>query len=179
MNRRSAIAIRKMHPRSLAATDWPKPQGGEARGPQRLGGRPGANASPAVASEKVSAALDDDKEVRKSIETCKAGTSGTFPRDGVRQPGEVEGTTRARARAPARVQAPAVRGRAGRGPAVHRQEAVARATRRAPEKSTPSTAGVQGVGIALLEKKRAEKIDCIVDALKALSLPTPEATRRR
>lgn len=132
----------------LSRTSWPKPQGGEAEVRNGFGWPPGGERAPTSwGPEKVMTALDDDKDVKKSVAKCKSGVSGDFivtayveHDDSPEPPGPKKNKKKN-----------------GKG-----------------RKGDASGGGkFKALGISPPSKEGAEKIDCIVEALMPLRLPTP------
>lgn len=131
---------------TLSAADWPKPQGGEAEVRNGFGWSPGGERAPASwAADKVTGALDDD--AKAAVAKCKGSVSASFHVTGYVEPAED-------APAPA-TKAPPSKKKAAAAPA-------------------PVAGGkFKSLGVAAPNKDGAEKVDCIVDALKGVPLPTP------
>jgi hypothetical protein len=146
---------------ALKNAAWPKPIGGEGEVRNAMSWTPGSERQPSPwAAEKVTGALDNaaNKAIKAQVETCKAGTSG-FKVTAYVEPGELE---------PAAAAEPEPKG--GKKP---------------PGKPDPKKKGkpaepeaehggkFKAIGMAAPNKDAAEKIDCLVDALKQLPLPSP------
>ncbi len=146
---------------TFAAADWPKPKGGEAEVRNGFGWGAGGERAPASwGAEKVTAALAEDKDVKASIEKCKAGVSGSFTATAYVEPGEVEAKPEPAAAHPAPGK---------KGAAPHKAAPGAK-----PAASTAEHGGkFKAIGITPPGKDGADKVDCLVDALKNLSLPSP------
>jgi hypothetical protein len=150
----------------FGATDWPKPQGGEAEVRNGFGWSAGGERQPTPwGAEKVSAALDDDKEAKSAIAKCKAGVSGDFRVTAYVEPGEVEGHHGSGKGAATST---------GKGPA----KGGGKKGGKKGDKKGPGHGGEHGgkfksLGVAPPGKEGADKVDCIVEALKGLSLPSP------
>ena len=145
----------------FAAADWPKPQGGEAEVRNGFQWGPGDERQPSPwGPDKVTSALDDDKEVKGAVEKCKGGLSGSFRVTAYVEPGEPE-------RHGAGDDGPKANGSAKGG------------AKKAEKKGHPGKGGgehggrFKAIGIAPPGKDGADKVDCIVDALKSLPLPSP------
>lgn len=137
----------------FAATAWPKPEGGEAEVRNGFGWPGGSERPPTPwGPEKAMVAIDADKDVKKSVAACKAGTSGDFVVTAYVEPGEPEG------------------GGAGKA-----DTKAARAGKSGKKGASTSEHGgrFQAIGVAPPSKDAAEKVDCIVDALRGTSLPSP------
>lgn len=140
----------------LDATSWPKPEGGEAEVRSGFGWGPGGEREPTSwSSENVTSALADSKDVRKNVDKCRAGVKGDFrvtayveTDDG----GEESGKHKSKPAAPKPKSGAAKHGKSGNKDAFGRFKAI---------------------GMAPPNKEGAEKVDCLVDALKPLELPSP------
>lgn len=152
----------------FAAANWPKPQGGEAEVRNGFGWSEGGERPPtAWEPEKVMTALDDEKDVKASVVKCKAGITGDFHVTAYVEPGEVEGSSNAAKD----VGKTAAKGHAKNGGKTPGHK---------PNKKGGSAAGASGhggkfkaIGVAPSSKEGAEKVDCLVDALRGLPLPSP------
>lgn len=145
------------------SASWPKPQGGEAEVRNGFGWPGGSERAPTSWSgDKVTGALDEAKDVKKSVEKCKHGVSGSFKLTAYVELDESE-------HADAETDA---KERGAKTPAG-----------KAPKKGAPAAGGAKkdkapagrfkAIGIVPPSKEGAEKVDCIVDALKPLELPSP------
>jgi hypothetical protein len=133
----------------LASTRWPRPEGGEAEVRSGFGWGPGGEREPSNwPSDKVTAALVEAKAVRRELDRCRAGISGDF-----RVTAYVEERPEEAREEPTKKRPP--KPGAGFG-----KPAVARGRFKA-------------IGVAPPNKEAAEKVDCVVDALKVLDLPSP------
>ncbi|MDF2696860.1 MAG: hypothetical protein K0S65_5243 [Labilithrix sp.] len=150
----------------FAATDWPKPVGGEAEVRNGFGWPAGSERAPTSwGPEKVVSALDDDKHAKKDVEKCKSGVSGDFRITAYVEPGEVE-------------ESHGSGHGAGQGQGTGQGKGGGKKAGRKGDKMGPGKGGEHGgkfktIGVAPPNKEGAEKIDCIVDALKNLPLPSP------
>lgn len=146
----------------FAATDWPKPQGGEAEVRNGFGWPAGSERQPTPwGPEKVSTALDGDKETKKAVEKCKAGISGDFRVTAYVEPGEAE----------------SLHG-SGKGSGKSSGKGAGKGGGKKRGKKVGAKGGEHGgrfkaVGVAPPGKEGAEKVDCIVEAIRGLSLPSP------
>jgi hypothetical protein len=135
---------------AFKAAQWPRPVGGEAEVRNGFGFDPAGERPPTSwGPEKVTMAIDDSKEVKKELRKCKA--------DGVRVTGYVvhdEGSGDEHA-AP-----PSGKKKNGHGKASAKEE-------------KKHGGKFQAIGVAAPSKELAEKLDCVVDALKDLKLPSP------
>ncbi|HVH46126.1 MAG TPA: AgmX/PglI C-terminal domain-containing protein [Labilithrix sp.] len=157
----------------FAATDWPKPQGGEAEIRNGFGWPAGSERQPTTwGPEKVSSALDEDKETKKGVEKCKSGTSGEFHVTAYVEPGEVEEHHPA-AKGPGKA-ADKAHAKGGKKPA-HKNDKKGQhaATDQAAAKGAEHGGKFKSIGVTPPGKEGAEKVDCIVDALRGLPLPSP------
>ncbi len=141
--------------RAFSNATWPKPEGGEAEVRSGFGWSAGDEHEPtAWPSVKVTLALTEQKDVRKNVDQCKSGVHGEFRVTAYVESEEVETDERAKRgkNKPLKNNAPA-----------H------------PKKSTEKA--IRGkfktIGVAVPSKEGAEKIDCIVEALRPLELPNP------
>ena len=131
----------------FAAADWPKPKGGEAEIRNGFGWPAGSERAPTSwGPEKVIGALDEDKAAKKGVEKCKSGISGDFIVTAYVEPAETDD---------------------GAG--------AAHASKKLAQKNAKKGSGgkFKSLGVAAPNKEGAEKVDCLVDALKNLSLPSP------
>lgn len=143
---------------ALRSADWPKPEGGEAE--IRNGfGWPGGNerAPTSWGPEKVTMAIAEEKAVEKSLAKCKAGTTGDFRLTAYVEQGE-----------PVHAEEAAVAPAPKHG-AKKKDRKGSAATATEPEHGGTFKA----IGITPPNKDGADKVDCIVDALRALPLPSP------
>jgi hypothetical protein len=143
------------------ATSWPKPEGGEAEVRSGFGWGPGGEREPTSwPSDKVASALVESKHVRKDVDKCRGSVKGDFRVTAYVEPGAPE--------------------HAGIGDETHTDTQESKAKPGAKPK--PGGHAKQGggevghfkaIGVAAPNKDGAEKVDCIVDALKPLELPSP------
>ena len=140
----------------LGRASWPQPQGGEAEVRNGFGWGPGGERAPTPwGPEKVIGALDDAKDVKKDVQKCKAGMKGDFI---------VTAYVEHDDSAPVD-EKPAKAGPGGKEPS---------ATKKGGKKAGKESGGkFKTIGIVPPGKDGADKVDCIVDALKPLKLPTP------
>ncbi|MCW5836166.1 MAG: AgmX/PglI C-terminal domain-containing protein [Labilithrix sp.] len=143
----------------FAATDWPKPQGGEAEVRNGFGWPGGSERAPTPwGPEKIIGALDDDKDAKKGVEKCKSGVSGEFHVTAYVEPGEVEGE-QGGGKGP---------GKGGKNPGKGGKQGA-----NAAKAGGEHGGRFKAIGVAPPGKEAADKVDCIVDALKNLPLPSP------
>jgi hypothetical protein len=140
----------------FTGTAWPKPEGGEAEVRSGFGWGPGGEREPTNwPSDKVSMALAEAKDVKKDVDKCRSGITGDFRVTAyveADEGGDNGGKHKSKP-APAKPKAaPAKHGKAGNKDMFGRFKAI---------------------GMAPPNKEGAEKIDCLVDALKPLELPSP------
>ena len=138
----------------FSSTTWPKPEGGEAEVRSGFGWGPGGEREPtAWSSDKVTTALVESKDVKKEIDKCKKGVSGDF-------------------RVTAYVEAD---DGADGGGAKHASGKPAAKPKQHFKSGTAKHTGgrFKAIGIAPPNKDGADKVDCLVDALKSLDLPSP------
>jgi len=142
----------------FSVTEWPKPQGGEAEIRNGFGWPAGSERQPTPwGPEKVIGALDEDSEAKKNVEKCKSGISGDFRVTAYVEPGEPEGHASGHGSGKGN-------GKGGGKKAGHGSKGA---------KKSEGGGRFKALGVAAPGKDGAEKIDCVVDALKDLSLPSP------
>ncbi len=140
----------------FAATDWPKPQGGEAEVRNGFGWPAGGERQPTPwGPEKVTGALDDDKEAKDALKKCKSGVSGDFRVTAYVEPGEVEGD------------------HAGKAAATKPPAGKKKAPKKGEKNGAEHGGRFKSIGVVPPGKEGADKVDCIVDALKGVALPSP------
>lgn len=128
----------------LARTSWPKPEGGEAEVRYGFGWGPADERPPTSwGPEKVMTALDESKDVKKAATKCKGGLKGDFVVTAYVE--NDDGSEDAAAKRP---------------------------SKKKPSKPQP-VGKFKALGVSSPSKEGIEKIDCIVDALTPLRLPTP------
>jgi hypothetical protein len=136
----------------FSSATWPKPQGGEAEVRHAFGWGPGGERAPAPwGPEKVMNAIDDSKDVKKEIRKCKAGIKGDFIATAYVEHDD----------SPEEAPAPKA-GKGGKPPAAKKHD-----------KGKTEAGKFKALGIVPPGKDGADKVDCLVDALKPLRLPTP------
>ncbi len=166
----------------LTRTSWPKPEGGEAEVRSGFGWGPGGEREPASwSAENVMSALAAAKPVQKSVESCRKGVRGDFhvtayvaigePNESAEEPHQAAGSDlRAIPKggklpskgAPKPKSRPVLPGKSSTPAKLPvPQEPVGRFT---------------AIGMAPPSKDGAEAIDCLIDALKPLELPSPGAS---
>jgi hypothetical protein len=166
---------------TLAATDWPKPIGGEAEVRSSFSWTAGGERQPAAwGPDKVASALASDKGTAGAVEKCKAGVSGTFRLTAYVEPGEVEHASAPSdgGAADAKKADPKKKGDAKKGDVKKGEHGHEKGEHGAEKGEHGAEKGEHGgkfksLGVAAPGKEGAEKIDCIVDAMKGLSLPSP------
>lgn len=134
----------------LSATGWPKPQGGEAEVRTGFGWGPGGEREPTSwSSDKVTTALAGSKTVKKSVDACRRGIKGDF-----------------------RVTAYVEEEEEGGASDGHGKNK--KPPKKKPHAKPKEPGGrFKAIGMAPPNREGHEKIGCIVDALKALELPSP------
>ncbi len=149
---------------TFSGASWPKPEGGEAEVRSGFGWGPGGEREPTTwPSDKVTTALAESKQVRKSVDTCKGSVKGDFRVTAYVESGAPEHAEGATSGDSERKAKPAVKPK----PAPH------------PKASGGGPAGggevghFKAIGMAPPNKEGAEKVDCLVDALRHLELPSP------
>lgn len=153
----------------FGATEWPKPIGGEAEIRNGFGWPGGSERAPTSwSADKVTGALDADKDAAKAVEKCKSGVSGDFRVTAYVEAGEVEEEHAAKEHDE---KPPAKAG--GKKPAPHPS------TKKADKKSQHAATEVEhggkfkSIGVAPPNKDAAGKVECVVDGLRGLRLPSP------
>ena len=145
----------------FSGTSWPKPEGGEAEVRSGFGWGPGGERAPTSwSSDKVTTALAESKHVRKDLDKCRGSVKGDFRVTAYVEPGAPEHAgDEASAGTEGKAKKPAAKPKAG---APH------------PTKPGSGEAGhFKAIGMAPPNKEGAEKVDCLVEALKQLELPSP------
>jgi hypothetical protein len=146
---------------TLKTAPWPKPTGGEGEVRNQMSWTGGDERPPASwTADKVSGALDKDKAAKDAVNKCTGGSTG-FKITGYVEPGEVEG----KGDAPS-VEDPKKGVAKKGGPSPKKKDA-----KKEPELDHGGR--FRSIGMSVNSKANAEKIDCLVDALKTLSLPSP------
>lgn len=141
---------------------WPKPIGGEGEVRNGMSWTPGSERQPSAwDGNKVTSALDHaaNKAVKEKVEACKAGTSG-FKITAYVEPGELESA------APEADNKDKKKPGGKPGPDPKKKGKPA-------EPEAEHGGKFKAIGMAAPNKDAAEKVDCIVDALKQLPLPSP------
>jgi hypothetical protein len=137
----------------FSRASWPRPEGGEAEVRNGFGWTSGGEREPATwSADKVTSALSDHKDTKKDVEKCKAGTKGGFVLTAyvVQDDG------------------------AEPEPAGHKPASKPKPSPKNGHKGDKDKGGkFQAIGVAVSNKEAAEKIDCVVDALKSMRLPSP------
>jgi hypothetical protein len=148
--------------------EWPKPVGGEGEVRHGFGWGPGGERAPTSwGPEKVTSALDDAKEVKKDVAKCKSGVKGDFKitayveEDDSTPVGGADNHEHHNNATPAKPPEKKKPGKKGdkKGPSH-------------PSGGAPA-GKFKALGVSAPSKEGAEKVDCIVDALKKLPLPSP------
>ncbi|MDB4940946.1 MAG: hypothetical protein JWP97_480 [Labilithrix sp.] len=136
----------------LSRATWPKPEGGEAEVRSGFGWGNGGEREPtAWSSDKVTGALGESRHVRQAVDACKSGVKGDLVVTAYVEQSE-EAPEDAKPAPAARTTHPGKHGKkASKEPSGH----------------------FKALGVAARSKEAAEKIDCLVDALKPLELPSP------
>jgi hypothetical protein len=133
----------------LSQTTWPAPVGGEAEVTHSFGWEPGSERAPiSWETEKITDAIDASAVTKHALESCKRGANAM----------QITGYVSAGAPTPA--TPPTKKG--------------AKKSRKKTGKSKPVKLGhFRELGAASSNKDVAEKIDCVISALKDLPLPSP------
>lgn len=147
---------------AFAGGDWPKPIGGEAEVRNGFGWTPGDERAPAPwTADKVTSALEKDKDVKEAVGKCKAGVSGDFKVTAYVEPGEIE--------KPAPPEPPPPAGKKPAGKPDPKKTPPKK-----PAADEPEHGGkFKAIGMSAPNKDAAAQIDCLVDALKMLPLASP------
>ncbi len=147
---------------------WPKPEGGEAEVRNGFGWSPGGEREPtAWSSDKVTTALVEATAVRKDVDKCKSGVTGDFHVTGYVEEGDHDADKDDKKPEPAAAK----RGKDSK-PAKKPADKPKSAAKADP-KEKEKIGKFRSLGVSAPSKEAAEKVDCVVDALKALELPTP------
>lgn len=151
----------------FGATGWPAPEGGEAEVRNAFGWPGGSERPPTPwGPEKVAGALEADKDVSAAVEKCKAGTPGEFRMTAYVEPGDVaavqhgSGAGAGRSNGAGHAKGGGKKG-SGKKAGDGKKAAVEHGGR------------FKSIGAAPPGKDGAEKVDCVIEALKPLSLPSP------
>jgi hypothetical protein len=148
----------------FAATDWPKPQGGEAEVRNGFGWPGGSERPPTPwGPEKVSSALDGDKDTKKAVAKCKTGGAGDFRVTAYVEAGEPENQHGSGKGAGKSSGKGAGKGGGGK---KHGKKGAAKG-------GAEHGGKFKALGVAPPSKEGAEKVDCVVEAIRGLSLPSP------
>ncbi len=141
---------------ALSRASWPKPDGGEAEVRSGFGWGPGGEREPtAWSSDKVQGALADAKDVKKDVAKCRSGVKGDF-----KVTAYVEHDD----------SAPAAGDSKGATPSA---PSAAKPKPKGKKDGKDKGGKFKAIGMSAPNKEAAEKIDCTVDALKPLELPSP------
>jgi hypothetical protein len=134
----------------LGRTTWPKPQGGEAEIRNGFGWGPGGERAPTPwGPEKVIDALADAKDVKKDVAKCRSGVKGDFV-----------------------VTAYVEHDDSPEPPAAKNHKSAAH--KKNGKRSEKAAGGkFKALGVSPPSKDAADKVECIVEALMPLRLPTP------
>lgn len=148
---------------AMKTAPWPKPVGGEGEVRNQMSWTGGDERPPAPwTADKVTGALAKDTAAKAAVDQCTGGATG-FKITGYVEPGEVEGKGDAAADKPDAKKpggAPGPKKPAGKD-------------KKKAEPEYEHGGRFKAVGMSVNSKANAEKIDCLVDALKTLSLPSP------
>ncbi|MGH7327006.1 MAG: AgmX/PglI C-terminal domain-containing protein [Polyangiaceae bacterium] len=137
----------------MSRSQWPAPVGGEAEVTHSFGGDSASRRSPVSwESEKVTFAIDASQPTRRAINQCKHGANGTIDLTGYVVAG-----------------APPAPGTDSKKPGVkkHRKKPAKAKAKAKPE------GHFRAIGAASASKDAAGKIDCVIDSVKSLPLPSP------
>jgi hypothetical protein len=142
---------------ALSNASWPKPEGGEAEVRSGFGWGPGGEREPTSwPSDKVTMALVEAKDVRKDVDKCKHGVKGDFSVTAYVEVDESSGTDKPAAK-----------------PDKPQPKPKATPPKRSKKGNKEMGGKFKAIGVSAKTKEGAEKIDCIIDALKPLELPSP------
>jgi hypothetical protein len=154
----------------FGATSWPKPQGGEAEVRNGFGWPAGGERQPTPwGPEKVTAAIDDD--TKKAVEKCKGGLAGDFRITAYVEPGEAEGSQHGTGAGAGKSTGKG--GAKGGGKSAGAAKKPSKGEKRAAPKATEHGGRFKAIGVAPPGKEGAERIECVVEAIRGLSLPSP------
>jgi len=135
----------------FSRASWPKPEGGEAEVRSGFGWGAGGEREPTTwPSDKVQSALTEAKDVKKDVEKCRSGVKADFKVTAYVEHDDAADEHAASAK-------PKGKPKAGAKPAD----------------KTDKSGRFKAIGVAAPSREAAEKVDCIVDALKPLELPSP------
>ena len=144
----------------FSGTTWPKPEGGEAEVRSGFGWGPGGEREPTTwSSDKVTTALVESKHVKQQVDKCKGSVKGDFRVTAYVEPGAAE--------------------HAETGASMEDMHESKAKPGVKPPKAAPAHAKAgevghfKAIGMAPPNKEGAEKVDCLVEALKSLELPSP------
>lgn len=138
----------------LGRASWPKPEGGEAEVRSGFGWGPGDERAPSSwSSDKVLQSLAESKDVKKNVASCKSGVKGDFK---VTAYVEHDDTAAAADTKPTPASTPANKPKP-----------------KGKKDGKDKGGKFKTIGMSAPNKEAAEKIDCLVDALKPLELPSP------
>jgi len=139
----------------LRRTKWPVPIGGEAEVTHGFGWSAGSERAPVSwEPEKVIDALLAATPVKHAVDQCRRGTSDSLQLTGYVVAGAPTSSADPNKTAPKKKRK--------------------KSSNRKPAK-TGKPGHFRALGAATANKDAAEKLDCVVDALKTLSLPSPGA----
>lgn len=142
------------------STTWPKPEGGEAEVRSGFGWGPGGEREPTSwSSDKVATALVESKDVKKDVDKCRHGITGDFRVTAYVEADDGEHTGGG--------------GGTASGGGKHAKNKPGAKPKHGKGGGRESGGRFKAIGIAPPNKEGAEKIDCLVDALKPLELPSP------
>lgn len=131
-------------------TTWPKPIGGEAEVKHGFGWDSGSRAPVPWESEKVTFALDASQATRRAIDQCKKGTSATI---------DVTGYVSAGPPGPANDPPP--------------KKGAKKPKKKKAKGKVKAEGHFRAIGASSESHEAADKIDCVLDALRPLPLPSP------
>lgn len=143
----------------FARTDWPKPIGGEAEVRHGFGFDPGSERPPTPwSSDKVMSSLDDAKDVKHELDNCKAGTKGDF---------------RVTAYVIHDDSPPPPVEKQNHKPGKHDKHSKPHDKHGGHGDKEAKEGRFQSIGVSTSNKESAEKVDCVIDALRSLRVPSP------
>jgi hypothetical protein len=137
---------------AMSGATWPKPVGGEAEVRHGFGFDPAGERQPTTSwgPEKVVNAVEEAKDVKKDVQKCRAGVKGDFKLTAYVVHDDSP---------PKHPPPPPKKG--------------AKPDKHAKDEKEKHGGKFQAIGVAAPNKDAAEKVDCLVDALKSLELPSP------
>jgi hypothetical protein len=157
---------------ALSGADWPKPKGGEGEARHTFGWSAGGERAPTPwAPEKVNTALEESKEIKQGVAKCKAGITGDFRVTAYVEPGEAEGGGDTAADAhPGKGGGKGAGKGAGKGGG---KKGGHKGDKKGAGKGGEHGGKFKAIGVVPPNREGGDKVDCIVDAIRPLPLPSP------